>query len=152
MGTTIDSVSRYKTNLTFEGGKRYSLHIADTAANTKHVLIEDDFSRPDTSSARYRVINLIPNASAIDLYNGTELVATNIKYMEISNYFVLSTTSGSSVWNVRETGTGPTGTVLATYNSTSTKLSQRSYTAFAMGYKGQTLATLRPYISFFLVR
>ncbi len=152
VGTTIDSVNRYKTNLTFESGKRYSLHIADTATNTKHVLIEDDFSRPDTSSARYRVINLIPNAPSIDLYNGTELVASNIKYLEISNYFVLTTTGGSSVWNVRETGTGPTGTVLATYNSTSTKLSQRSYTAFAMGYKGQTVATRRPYIAFFLVR
>lgn len=152
VGTTIDSVSRYKTNLTLESGKRYSLHIADTVTNTKHVLIEDDFSKPDTSSARYRVINLIPNAPAIDLYNGTELVASNIKYMEISDYFVLTTTGGSSVWNVRESGTGATGTVLATYNSTSTKLPQRSYTAFAMGYKGQTMSTLKPYIAFFLVR
>ncbi len=151
---TIDSLLRYTTNLTFETGKKYSLHIADTAENMKHLLLEDDFTMPDTATSRYRVVNLMPDVSAIDVYCGTLLVAENIKYLTASNYFNLHTSEGTAVWSLRETGTGATGKVLATYNSSNTRLIRRSYTAFAMGYKSITSTSdvRRPFISFYLVR
>ncbi|RYZ28954.1 MAG: DUF4397 domain-containing protein, partial [Chitinophagaceae bacterium] len=61
VGTNIDSVVLYKTNLTLEAGKNYIAHITDTAANTKTFLTQDSFSRAPEGKARYTFVNLMPN-------------------------------------------------------------------------------------------
>jgi hypothetical protein len=149
--TATDSIVLFNTSVTSEAGKNYSAHITDTAANTKLLVLEDDLTRPDTGSSRYRFVNLMPDVPAIDLYYGTTVVATNIRYLQSSPYFNLSRPTTSLAWTIRETGTSATSTALATYTSANTTVNQRVYTAFASGFKRATDAPRKPYISFYLV-
>ncbi len=149
--TTVDSVVLYSTNLTLEANKTYTAHITDTGANTKVVLLEDNLTNHDTMS-RYKFVNLMPNVPFIDLYFGTQLVAANIPYLGASNTFDLPLTNPQPAWAIREAGAAPTSTALATYASGNTNLRGRVYTAFAVGYKGQTTVQRKPYISFLLNR
>jgi hypothetical protein len=151
-GTDIDSLQLYKTNITLESGKNYTAHIADTSANTTTVLATDDFAKPDSGFSKYKFVNLMPNVAAIDLYYGTTVVAANIPYKGVSNYFTMATPATSLAWTIRPAGSAPTSTALATYTSASTTTNQRIYTAFALGYSGATDATRKPYISFLLNR
>ncbi|SEN93024.1 protein of unknown function [bacterium A37T11] len=156
-----DSLILYSANYTLEGGTPYTLHIADTAQLTKSVLIPEQFQMPDSGYARYRFINLMPNVPAIDLYYGQNatsvvgerLVASNIKYMEIGEYFTINRAS-TRTWKIRAAGADATtiNTVLASYAGTGALGNQREYTIYAMGYQGNTLPSGKPYISFLLVR
>jgi len=92
----------------------------------------------------------MPNVPAIDLYYDTIKVASNIAYLSSSNYFDIIRTPTSLAWTIREAGTLPTSTALATYTSANTTQNQRVYTAFASGYKGSIDAVRRPYIAFYL--
>ncbi|TCC86512.1 DUF4397 domain-containing protein [Pedobacter hiemivivus] len=156
----LDSLELYKTTLNIERGKRYVAHITDTAAFTKTVLTEENFLKPDSGYATYRFINLMPNVPAIDLYYGISatvhtadrLVAGNIKYLEISNYFILNRYSART-WKIRPAGAAlTTATVLASYSNVGSLLNQRTYTVYAMGYSGFTAGTRRPFVSFFHIR
>ena len=73
-----------------------------------------------------------------------------IPYLNTSAYFDLPAPVTTASWFIRETGTAPTSTALAFFTEIRTSTRGRVYTAFALGYKGQTLATTRPYISFLL--
>lgn len=149
-GTNVDSIPIYNTSVSLASGKYYSLHITDTAANTKMVLVEDDVSVADTGSSKYRFINLMPNVPAIDLYYGTTLVAANVAYLSITAPFTMRVPATQAAWTIREAGTAPTSTALATYTSANTTLSTRNYVVFAMGYKGVTSTdNRRPFVSFF---
>jgi hypothetical protein len=150
-----DSVVLFTTTLNLDPDKFYSAHIADTGSKTKILLTQDDLTQPDTGQVKFRFINLIPNVTAIDLYYGTTLVAGNVPYLTSSPYFTMRVPATRADWIIRETGTGATGTILASYAAASnanTTISQRVYTAFAMGYKGQTTTARRPYISFYLMK
>lgn len=147
--TAIDSVVLFTAPLTLEGSKYYSAHITDTGANTKLLLLQDVLTQPDTGRSRHRFVNLMPNVPAIDLYYGSTKVAGNIAYLSASPYFDMVRPATTLAWSIREAGTAPTSTALATYTSVNTTLNQRVYTSFAMGYKGGTAARL-PYISFYL--
>lgn len=152
--TNSDSVVLFTTSFTLEANKNYTAHITDTGANTKIVLLADDVTMPDTGTSRYKFVHLMPNVTAIDLYHGTTLVAANVPYLG-SVVFNRLTWGATSSWTTREAGSGPAGTVLATYSSTNTIIPQRGYTVFAVGYKGLATtapgyATRRPYVSFFL--
>lgn len=150
-----DSVVLFTTSMNLAADKFYSAHIADTGSKTKILVTEDDLTQPDTGQVRFRFINLIPNVTAIDLYYGTTLVAGNVPYLSSSPYFTMRVPATRSDWIIRETGTGATGTILASYtaaNNANTTINQRVYTAFAMGYKGQTTTARRPYISFYLMK
>jgi hypothetical protein len=150
-----DSIPVYSTSVSVASGKYYTLHITDTGANTKSVLLEDDRALPDTGVAKHRFVHLIPNVAALDLYYGNTKVASNIPYLGSSNYFTVprvTNTNPLQTWAIREAGADPTSTALASYSSTNTVLNQRIYTAFAVGYKGATDATRKPYISFLLNR
>ncbi len=151
-GTNVDSILLYSGNVTLEAGKYATLHVADTAAATVHVLTPEDMISPDSGKVKFRFINLIPNVPALDLYYGTTLVATGIAYKSISPYFTMVVPTAASTWAIRPTGSSSTSTALATYSSISTTTNARSYTAFAQGYSGATDATRRPYISFFLTK
>ncbi len=156
-----DSLTLYTTNFTVEAGTPYTLHITDTARMTKSVLVPEDFQKPDSGYARYRFINLMPNVPSIDLYYGQNatsvvgerLVASNIKYMEIGEYFTINRAS-TRTWKIRPAGADAStiNTVLASYAGTGALGNQREYTIYAMGYQGNTLYSGKPYISFLLVR
>lgn len=150
-GTQNDSLVLFFTNFTLDAGKHYTAHIADTGSKTRAFLQEDILGFSDTTS-RYRFVNLMPNVPLADLYYGTTLVSTGIPYLGSSAYFDLPSPATSLGWFIRETGSSPTSTALATYLSSNTSIRGRIYTAFALGYKGQTATTTKPYISFFLVQ
>lgn len=152
-GSSIDSVELFKTTMMTEAGKNYTLHLTDTAANTKSLITDDDFALPDSGFAKYRFVHLMPNVGAVDLYNGSTLVKANISYLTASDYFILPNSAPTVAgWSIRLTGTLPTSTAIATYSSASVILNRRSYTVFATGYAGQTDAVRKPYLAFFLVR
>lgn len=152
-GTNIDSVELFKTTMGTEAGKNYTLHVTDTAANIKSLVTNDDLVLPDSGFVKYRFVHLMPNVGALDLYNGTTLVKSNIPYLGASDYFILPTGGPTgAAWSVRLTGTLPTSTAIATYSSSSVILNRRSYTVFATGYTGRTDAVRKPYLGFFLTR
>lgn len=158
----LDSLILYETQINFEAGKRYTLHVTDTSALTKMILSEEDLSRPDSTFARYRFTNLMPNVPAVDLYYGAaagtaeptqdSLVATNVKYLESSDYFLLNRITART-WKVRAAGAPVTNaSVLAMYSNAGAVLDRRAYTIYALGYQGYATAIMKPYVSFFLVR
>lgn len=149
INTNVDSILLFSTSLTLDAAKYYTAHVSDTGSKTKSFLIEDILDFSDTT-CRYRFVNMMPNVPLIDLYYGTTLVSTGIPFLGTSAYFDRAVPATSLAWTIRETGTLPTSTALATYSSTNTILRGRMYTAFALGYKGQTASTTRPYISFLL--
>jgi Domain of unknown function (DUF4397) len=151
--TNADSVLLFTTNLILTAAKNYTVHVSDTAANTKAVLLEDDISLPAAGTSKYRFVNMMPNVPLIDLYYGTTKVAAGIPYLGSTGYFNLPSVPAVALpWTIRETGTLPTSTALATYTSGNTLLNQRVYTAFASGYKNPPVpATVKiPFISFLL--
>jgi hypothetical protein len=150
--TNIDSVVLFTKDINVSAGDYNTLHITDTAANTQSVLTPDSRVSPDSGFAKFRVINLMPNVSAIDLYYGTTVVASNIAYKAMSDYFTVAVPATALTWAIRPAGAASTTTALATYSSASTTTNGRSYTAFAMGYSGQTSTSRKPYISFFLIK
>ncbi len=151
--TNVDSVVLFSTTTAVLGaGKYYTLHVSDTLANTKMLVTEDDVTMPIAGISVYRFVNMMPNVSAVDLYFNTTRVATGIPYLGAGVSFSLPVPAVAGTWSIRETGTSPTSTALATYSSINTSTSQRVYTAFALGYKGATATATRPYISFLLTR
>ncbi len=150
-GTSVDSVEIYKTTLTTVPGKRYTLHVADSL-DRKSLLVDENFTRPDSGMVRYRFVNLMANVPSLDLYNGTELVSSNISFMGISAEFTLpSGPPTATQWSIRTAGALPTSTALASYTSASVVLQQRVYTVFANGYSGLTDLARKPYLSFYFV-
>jgi hypothetical protein len=146
--TNVDSIVLFNTQVTLDADKNYTLNISDTLAGTKSTLVIDTIQQPVDRTVKYRFVNLMPNVPRLDLYYGAELVARNIEYNTPGITFVLNVPSLSLPWTIRETGTLPTSVALATFTSAATIGNQRMFTAFAMGYKGATLTTTRPYISF----
>lgn len=161
----MDSIVLNETMVNLQSGKRYTLHITDTAQFTKTIVTDEDLIKPDSSFATYRFVNLMPNVPSIDLYYGffnntaagqnasqDSLVAKDIKFGEISEYFTLKRTA-TRTWKIRPSGAEVTNaTVLAYYANVNSTLNSRSYTAYALGYQGQTSTIMKPYVSFFLVR
>jgi hypothetical protein len=148
-GTNTDSVALFSINLTLTAGKNYTVHVSDTSTKTKALLIEDNIDFIEAGKSRYKFANMMANVPFIDLYFGTTVVAPAIPYLGQSAYFTLPFSTTVTAWTIRETGTSPTSTALATYSSINTTLNQRGYTIFSSGYKGATAARL-PYISFLL--
>lgn len=148
--TVNDSIVLYSTSVNLDAGKFYTAHITDTAANTKVVLLEDDITMPAPGTSRYKFVHLMPNVPFIDLYHGTEVVASRVPYLG-SVTFTRTISGASSAWTIREAGTSPTSTALATYSSANTIIIQRGYTIFSLGYKGVTSTDVRrPFVSFLL--
>jgi hypothetical protein len=152
-GTNIDSVKLFTANLTAKAGENYTLHLTDTANNTKSLVTTDQMTVPDSGFVKFRFVNLMPNGGSLDLYNGTTKVMSNVSYLSASDYFTLPTgTPTTTAWTVRVAGSAPTSAAVATYSNASTITNKRSYTVFATGYTGRTDAVRRPYLSFFLIR
>ncbi|MEO7446511.1 MAG: DUF4397 domain-containing protein [Ferruginibacter sp.] len=148
-----DSIVLYSVALQLDAGMNYTVHVADTFAKTRSVLLKDDLTQVQGDIANYKFVNLMPNVPLIDLYYGATKVASAIPYMGSSAVFsVPAAPAAFLLWSIRETGTSPTSTALASYSSGNTILNKRIYTTFALGYKGTTATNTKPYISFFLVK
>lgn len=147
--TNVDSILLFSTSLTMDAAKNYTAHVTDTGNKTKAVLMEDNLVFSDTTS-RYRFLNMMPNVPLLDVYYGTTLVVSGIPYLGSSSYIDIPSPAVTTAWFIRETGAAPASTALATYSSANTALKGRVYSAFALGYKGQTATATRPYFSFLL--
>ena len=159
-----DSIVLYTTTVNLAAGKYYVAHITDTAATTKTVLTEENFTLPDSLTTRYHFLNLMPNVPAIDLYWGTatttdqstdSLLVGNVAFLaNTPDFTIKNATTTFKTFKIRAAGAAKTSaTVLASYLPTTMSTSRRSYTAFATGYNGKVSpSTQRPYISFFLIR
>lgn len=132
--TNTDSVTLATNSVTFEGGKKYSLYVTDTAASTSFVLVEDSLVKTDSGYAKYKFVNLVPDKGPVDLYVGTVMVASNIPYKGVSPSFILATNSPSATWSIKATGTstsiggGYAGSLATSMGN------QRVYTVIARGY------------------
>ncbi len=155
-GSNEDSVALYTTNVSVDANKYFTVHVADTGANTQTVLVPEDVASPDSGYSKYKFVNLMPNLAAIDLYFGTTLVAANIPYKGVSPTFTLVSTSGAQ-WIIRPAGAAAGSTPITTY-PTGTTLNvvpnQRVLTVFARGYNGiaGTTDIRRPQVSLFFNR
>jgi hypothetical protein len=132
--TSMDSVTLATNTLTLTSGKKYSLYVTDTAANTSFVLVEDTLVRSDSGYAKYKFVNLVPDKGAVDLYIGTLMVASNIAYKAVSSSFILPTSTAAAVWTIKATGTSTS--IGGGYSATvaNTIANQRIYTVIARGY------------------
>jgi hypothetical protein len=158
--TGKDSLVLYSTTINLTGGGKFVVHITDTAALTKTVVTEETFLKTDSALTAYRFINLMPNVSSIDLYYGTSatdhaldtLLAGNVNYLKMTDQFRVRS-GQSKTWKIRPAGAAKTtATILASYTSASTFLSQRVYNIFACGYDGKTTTAQKPYVSWLQVR
>ncbi len=147
IGTNTDSLVLANATATLEKDKFYTLHFADTAANTKTLLSLDNEARPDSGFSRYKFINLIPDLpEGVDLYFGTTKVAGPIMYLGTSPYFNIPINTGTA-WNLRKGGSAATSpTLIATnYSSASSTTNKRVYTVLSRGYAllGTSTAEIR---------
>jgi hypothetical protein len=136
-GTSIPDKLLYTTTFEAKSNMYQTIHLTDTAENTKYTMTVDLKDRPDSGYVLYRFVNLIPNSTGLDLYFDTvkatrQLVATNIGYLQQSDTFRLP--SGTTLpWAIQISGKD---SVLATYNTASSVANQRIFTVYARGYLG----------------
>ena len=158
-GTNVDSVVLFSTNVNVTDNTPQTLHLTDTAANMKSVLIKNNIVGIADGICRFNFINLMPNAGAVDLYLNGVLMKSNIAYLASSGAmdipvginapgFVSGTTT---TWAVRKTGSTATSTALVSYASANGLQSGVALTGFCMGYASAT-GTRLPYLSLTLDR
>jgi hypothetical protein len=159
----LDSIEIYSTTLQLVGGQNYTVHIADTAANTKTLLVKEDLTLTDSSYFKVHFVNLMPDVPAVDIYYGSaattavdqtsdSLMVKGLQFMQDSPVINFHMVGANKIWKTRVAGTARTNNILASYTSTSVPTSQRVFIGFALGYKGKTTTIQKPYISFMLLR
>jgi hypothetical protein len=102
----------YKADtLTLEGNKYYTLFLANTAGHEEFIKLSDTLAKPADQKAGIRLINLSPDAPAVDLAikDGAVLVA-NKSYKGYSPFKPVTATQKYTL-EIRQAGTA---TVLAT--------------------------------------
>lgn len=143
VGTSIDSIALFTTKVMFEANKYYSAYITDTAANTKLVVVPENIATPTGNITRFKFVNIMPNVSALDLYWGSQLVASNVAYTGVSPDFTLNR-GDTARWYIRTAGTASTSAPIAVYPVISASSApftvpmQRVMTVFARGYNTGT--------------
>ncbi|ANE49147.1 hypothetical protein SY85_00150 [Flavisolibacter tropicus] len=139
-GSTEDSVLLFTTQADLTANEYQTLHFTDTAANTQTVLTKDAANKPDSGYTQFTFVNLIPNSTAVDLYFGTDKVASNVAYKQATAPFLLPANT-SQAWSVRTAG--GTTTLGSSYTSTSSVANQRVFTVYARGYIGPVTTDIR---------
>ena len=135
-GTNVDSVVLYNTTVSVDAGKYFTVHIADTAANTQTVLVPEDVASPDSGFSKYRFVNLLPDQTALDLYFGTKKVDSLIPYKGVSRPFTIASATAAQ-WAIRPAGAAAASAALTIYptgSTLNTVPNQRVLTVFARGY------------------
>lgn len=136
--SNVDSVVLFSAQVTIPDYGYYTVHIADTGAATKSIVLRDDLTQPDSGYFRMRFVNLMPNSTAVDVYyyvNGVRTkVMSNVTYLGSSNYITLPTSSYGPLDFV-SAGLPGTSSPLVSMTSLLPNTNQRVYTTYAQGYK-----------------
>jgi hypothetical protein len=149
-GTNVDSVVLFSTNVNIADNTPQTLHIADTAANMKSVLVRNNIVGIADGMCRFNFVNLMPNAGAVDLYLNGLLMRANIPYLGASGAMDIPVginapgfvSGATTTWAVRRTGSTATSAALVSFASASGLQSGGALTGFCMGYSGATGARL----------
>jgi hypothetical protein len=139
-GTNIDSIVLYETTVDLQPETYQTLHVADTGAAIQSVFLTDPGGMEDSGFVQYRFINLIPNSTGLDLYFGTQKMASNVTYKQVTETFRLAA-AATGTWSLRTAG--GTVTLGNTYSNTGTTSNQRVFTVYARGYTGLPNADIR---------
>ncbi|MBS1627010.1 MAG: DUF4397 domain-containing protein [Bacteroidetes bacterium] len=154
VGTTTDSLVFFSGTVNIPDNSPYTLHITDTAANVKSILVKNLINPVDSGYCRFRFVNLIPNLTAVDLYLNGTLMKSNIPYLGMTDTFSVAVGANAPnyinyatpTWAVRPAGSLPTSAVTASYASTTVLQNQAVLTLFSYGYAGVT-GNRSPYLS-----
>jgi hypothetical protein len=130
-GTDIDSIVMYETTVDLQQETYQTLHVADTGAAIQSVFLTDPGGMEDSGFVQYRFINLIPNSTGLDLYFGTQKMASNVAYKQVTESFRLAA-GVTGAWSLRTAG--GTVTLPNRYTNTGTTSNQRVFTVYARGY------------------
>ena len=137
-GTANTIAKVFETTQSLEVNKRQTIYIADTAANAVGILAPDDAVAPDSGFARIRFINLIPNSGSVDFYKGNNLLKSNVKYKEFTDFFDVPASTADS-FSIRPAGAPPGSALSATaYYRLATNTNRRIYSFVSRGYIGAT--------------
>ena len=136
-----DSVVLYAADIDLKADTYQTIHFTDTSVNTKHIITYDPYDKPDSGWVLYKFVNLIPNAGPLDLYHGTNKIASNIDFGEVSDTFRLQAGVIGN-WTLRKKdGTVTLGSQYA--GAASSVANQRVFTIYARGYDGLPTTDVR---------
>ncbi len=165
VGTNTDSVNLFSGSFTLQPDKRQTIMFTDSTTAIQTTVIADDTQDPVPNQARFKFFNGIPNVGAnIDLYAvsaaGTFLVASNIPYKGVSNYFdTPAGATGNITFSMVKTGLPLSnanlvgGTSTNNPYSTSALLNGRVHTVLARGFAGvSSTDSRRPLLSIIVNR
>lgn len=150
VGTNLDSILLYTGYAYMQTGLTYTVFLSDTGNNARLTKITENTDMPADGTSRFKFINLIPNLPAADLYAGTNKVASNIAYGDVSPVFFLNK-NDTTHWFLRAAGSLPTSAAITAYPATTaapqTIPNQRIFTVYSRGYTGFTTGNRAPAIS-----
>ncbi|MGN7783286.1 DUF4397 domain-containing protein [Niabella sp. 22666] len=137
----INFIQRQIFDTTYNLGadKKYTILLADTAASTTSILLEDNFPASlDSGYALFRITNLIPNSGSLDFYKNDSLIAANVAYKATTNLIKLPASLADS-FAIRSAGTpgGPAASALVFYRL-ATNTNKRIFTMVSRGYLNNT--------------
>jgi len=157
--TNIDSVVLFSTNVNIADNTPQTLHITDTAANTRSVLVRNNIVGIADGMCRFNFVHLMPNVPAVDLYLNGVLMRANIPYLGTSGAMDIPVginapgfvSGATTTWAVRAAGATSTSAALVSFANASGLQSGVALTGFCMGYAGATGARL-PFLAMTLDR
>ncbi|MCH5683435.1 DUF4397 domain-containing protein [Niabella sp. W65] len=113
--------------------------VADTAASTTSILLEDNFpAQLDSGFAYFRIVNLIPNSDRLDFYRNSTLIAPAVAYKASTDLIKIPASLEDS-FAIRPAGS-PGGPALSAtaYYRLATNTNKRIYTMVSRGYLSNT--------------
>lgn len=119
--------------LTVVANKYYSVYLANVVAHPDIVIIKDAISQPELGKATIRLVNLSPDAGAVDLVSNNTVLAANMDYKGASAFVSISG-NGNYDFEIRQAGTT---TVLATLTKAGI-YANSVYTVWLQGLKNAT--------------
>jgi hypothetical protein len=147
--TNTDSVVLFNTNVNITDNTPQTLHLTDTAANMKSVLVKNNIANIESGVCRFNFVHLMPNVPAVDLYLNGTLMKANIPYLGTSGAMdipVINVSGVTTTWAIRAAGAAATSAALVSYASSNGLQGGLALTGFSMGYATATGARL-PYLA-----
>lgn len=129
------SATSYKTDtITLQASKYYSLFLTGTTGNQGYLLLNDTIVKPADGKAAIRLVNVSPDAPAVDLaIKGGPVLVANKSFKGFSGFIPVAASSNYTL-EVRQAGTS---TVLATV--TKSAINNGSiYTVWLQGLSAST--------------
>jgi len=102
---TSGTTTKIKTDtMTLKDGKYYTLFLSNIASKADYLLTTDTLTNPGASNSSIRLVNLSPDAPAVDLaIQGGNTIATNKAYRGFSSFATIS--ANTYTFEVRQKGT-----------------------------------------------